>query len=77
MIEADPYLTNLPKSHPREAITRDADLAINRFMMDDPAWRQLTMAETQSLLIGQLAQVNKFLLRRERHGDTSKPAGLE
>jgi hypothetical protein len=67
----------LLKVHPREMTVRKAESELSEFMLDNEKWKELTLVEQQSVLLGMVAVCNKYLLRIDRHGDDTKPSGLE
>lgn len=70
------------KLHEREKIVRDAKLALSKKILE---WMQehsekLTFAEELRVVGGELgdyiSRMAKYEIRRERHGDDSRPGGL-
>jgi hypothetical protein len=73
----------LPRIHPRETKCHEAEIELSEAIS---TWRkkwgdELTATESASILYHELSSrmrsMFKYAIRRERHGDTDKPGGLE
>ncbi len=67
---------NFPRMHPREMIVRQAGNEHGTLFLDLMRKHDLTLTEAVSILHGEIGQQLKYLMRLDRHGDTSTPSGL-
>lgn len=73
---------DLPRIHHREKLVREAESRL-RGAIVDAGIHKLDLSEAEYLQVvstvlhEQLSTTLKYAIRRERHGDTDKPGGLE
>ena len=68
---------NLPKLHSRERKTDLAHCEVSTALIAIRQKYDLTATEELQILTMEMQTILKYCLREERHGDASKPAGLE
>ena len=74
----------LPSIHPREEVTRKAELKLRGLLLEWMTSEEaIALTTTEYLCVAHAAtdelvgQRLKYCLRQERHGDSDKPAGWE
>lgn len=65
------------KLHPRYYIVKDAELELSAFFLTLMEKHELTFGEAVKALNAQIANVAKYAIRFERHGDDSDKKGDE
>lgn len=60
---------------PKKCIDSDVHAAVAS-ISESPDWTKLTYGEKLSVIAEDMATNAKYLIRIERHGDSSKPGGL-
>jgi hypothetical protein len=78
--DADKHLDNLPRTHPREQLVREAERDLEDAFTETVKKHELTNGEQLRVLASvfgnRVARVAKYAIRHERHGRGDKPGGL-